>query len=651
MKVNILTAIILLGCVLYAQPDALQIPPGGPIMIDGKIDAKEWQDAVSRDLVGGGKVLLKHDGTYFYVGVRGSGEGWSQLYLSEGTGTDVYVLHASAALGMSTYRRDANGSWQPSNEFFWELRDPTVDAAVSKRMEGYLTKNFWVANNNNMNSKNEIEFKIKPRAAGVREFRIAVEYVVGNTKHFFPAALDDDALESRLALGYTPANLKFDLGKWARIAFEDNRAQADGLDGFWEGEVTRNGKRWRVNLNAAEAGGETKATVDFVDLDVIDVPFPLKRTENGYRLERPQPSGNPIGFDGQIDGDTFAGRWFGFGVEGTFAMKRGTAKPKAFREEEVIFKNGDVTLSGTLLLPSGNGKFPSVVITHGSSPNERTTYKSWARHFANKGIAALIYDKRGAGKSTGNTRAASMENLADDAIAAVQMLKARADIEAAKIGVAGHSQGGWIAPLAASRSKNVAFIIASAAAAVTPAEQSIYHRAGVMRREGMTEAEIEAATKLREKLYELNRKILANEPFQSDRAAISQELIANKDARWFSPAELPPQLAGDIPPRGALELLFFDPAPMWRKLKVPALVMWGDKDTVVPVEKSRKIVEQLQAKAGNKLLTIKIFPGVDHGNNVIGKDGEWDFPRVNTEFDGTMVAWVKELYKKDSGEI
>ncbi|HLA96304.1 MAG TPA: prolyl oligopeptidase family serine peptidase, partial [Pyrinomonadaceae bacterium] len=174
---------------------------------------------------------------------------------------------------------------------------------------------------------------------------------------------------------------------------------------------------------------------------------------------------------------------------------------------------------------------------------------------------------------------------------------------------------------------------------------SIYHRAGVMRREGISEAEIEQATKLREKLYALNRKILNNEPFQADRAAVSQELIANKDARWFGPAELPPQLAGEIPPRGALELLFYDITPVWRKLKLPAFVVWGDQDTVVPVEKSRKIVEDLQAKAGNKQLTIKVFPGLDHGNNVVAKNGEWDFPRTAIDYDRTMVEWVRGLYK------
>lgn len=411
-------------------------------------------------------------------------------------------------------------------------------------------------------------------------------------------------------------------------------------EGYWEGAVTREGKVWRVNANIQ--GGS--ATVDFLDLDARDIPFRLFVDGSRVRLEKAQPNGRPpVIFDGVVDGNRFAGTWSGLGVTGAFELKRSSWADAPPREEEVTFKNGDIELSGTLLRPHRNGKFPAVVITHGSSPNERSGYRSWARRFVAAGIAALIYDKRGAGKSLGDTRAASMEDLADDAIAGLRYLQTRPDIEAAKIGVVGHSQGGWIAPLAATRSKDVAFVIASAAAAVTPAEQSIYHRAGVMRSEGISEAEIEKATRLREKLYQLNRTILANKPYQNDRAAISQELIANKDARWFGPAELPPQLADDLPPLGALRLLFFDPIPMWEKVKVPVLVVWGDKDTVVPVEKSREIIERAQAKARNKALTTKIFSNVDHGNNVVVPAGQWDFPRVSLEIERAMVEWVKTV--------
>jgi uncharacterized protein len=415
--------------------------------------------------------------------------------------------------------------------------------------------------------------------------------------------------------------------------------------GYWTGAVMRNGKTWRVAANISEAKNEVKATVDFLDLDVAELPFPATRSGAKLRLERPQPSGNPIVFDGTVKGDEYSGTWKGFGVDGTFSLKRSEAKPKAYREEEVTFSNGGIKLSGTVLVPNGDGKFPAVVLVHGSSPNERTTYRSWARHFAQNGIAALIYDKRGSGKSTGSTRAASMEDLAGDALAGVRMLKLRRGIDAGKVGIAGHSQGGWIAPLAAARSGDVAFVIVSGAAAVTPAEQSIFHRAGVMREAGIPDAEIAEATRLREKIYLFNRKLLASDrDLPEFKTALSRELADRKGSRWLAPAELPPEMPLETPPRGALELLFFDAARFWPKVKVPVLAIWGDRDTVVPVEKSRSLIEEYLKQAGNRDVTLRMMPGVDHGNNIVPAGAEWDFPRSSPEYDDVMVNWVKSRF-------
>lgn len=414
------------------------------------------------------------------------------------------------------------------------------------------------------------------------------------------------------------------------------------VSGYWVGEVMRNGKVWRVAANISENGSELRSSVDFIDLDVIDIPFPTTRTGEKLKLERPQPTGNPIVFDGTVQGDEFRGSWKGFGVNGTFFLRRAEAKPKLYREEEVTFANRDVKLSGTILIPKGNGRFPAVVLVHGSSPNERTTYRSWARHFAENGIAALIYDKRGSGRSTGNTREASMQDLAADALAGISLLKLRRDVDAGKVGIAGHSQGGWIAPLAAAMSGDVAFVIVSGAAAVTPAEQSIFHRAGVMREAGIGDAEIAEATQLREKLYLLNRKILAGDrDVPQFREALSKELADRKGEKWFAPAELPPELNREPPPRGALDLLFFDAAPVWSKVKVPVLAMWGERDIVVPVEKSRGLIEEYLKRAGNADLTVKILPGLDHSNNRVADPGEWDFPRRSSEHDMVMVDWLK----------
>lgn len=234
-----------------------------------------------------------------------------------------------------------------------------------------------------------------------------------------------------------------------------------------------------------------------------------------------------------------------------------------------------------------------------------------------------------------------MEDLARDAVAGVALLKTLPEIEPRKIGVAGHSQGGWIAPLAAAMSKDVAFVIASAASGVSPDKQSIFHRANVMRESGFSEDAVKIARELRERLYATGRMLLENNPKAAEeRRKISSELEKYKDAPWLEAAALPPNLDNDKPTKGGLELLFFEPVPMWEKVKVPVLLVWGDKDTVVPVTQGRAIIENALKKAGNNNVTVRIFPNVNHAVVLVNQDKTWDFPRVDLNYYAAMAEWT-----------
>ena len=119
---------------------------------------------------------------------------------------------------------------------------------------------------------------------------------------------------------------------------------------------------------------------------------------------------------------------------------------------------------------------------------------------------------------------------------------------------------------------------------------------------------------------------------RTERRKISVELEKYARAPWLEAAALPPNLDNDKPSRGALELLFFRPAPVWEKVKVPVFLVWGDKDTVVPVAEGRKIIEDSLAKAGNKNVTVKIFPNVDHAITLVNAKKGADFPRAALDY-------------------
>jgi dienelactone hydrolase len=125
-----------------------------------------------------------------------------------------------------------------------------------------------------------------------------------------------------------------------------------------------------------------------------------------------------------------------------------------------------VRLAGTLTIPEGQGPFPAVVLVSCSSPQDRDESVAGHKPFlvladdlTRRGISVLRYDDRGQFGSTGDFDSATTEDLAGDALAAVEHLTTRPEVDAQQIGVIGHSEGGYIAPMVAVRSARVAFIV------------------------------------------------------------------------------------------------------------------------------------------------------------------------------------------------
>src|SRR5262249_61237218 len=125
--------------------------------------------------------------------------------------------------------------------------------------------------------------------------------------------------------------------------------------------------------------------------------------------------------------------------------------------EDVRFRSGDIQLTGIVMGPRRKGKHPAIVLVHGSGAENREYMLPWARFLIRQGMVVLGYDKRGVGGSTGDWNTASFDDLAGDVVAAVEYLKKRSDIDPAQIGLLGISQAGWIMPLAAVWSKDIAF--------------------------------------------------------------------------------------------------------------------------------------------------------------------------------------------------
>lgn len=290
------------------------------------------------------------------------------------------------------------------------------------------------------------------------------------------------------------------------------------------------------------------------------------------------------------------------------------AKTLRLKEEEVKFPSGAHALAGTLAPPPAPGPHPAVVLAHGSSPLHRHYFGADPYMYPAHGVAVLFYDKRGVGASTGASTE-SIEELAADLLAGVAYLRTRADIDPKQIGLFGHSEGGWVAPEAAARSKDVAFIITGAASGRSRQENTIYEIEGDMRWSGFSETErAKAAT-----LWKLrNEAVRSNgESWNAWRA----EVLKAKGEPWFSRARTPASVSemNDANRERLMKFIaeerrwWYDPVPAWERITIPALVYESEWDKDVPAQESAAIIERALQKAGNKDYTIKIFPKSQHG--------------------------------------
>jgi dipeptidyl aminopeptidase/acylaminoacyl peptidase len=160
--------------------------------------------------------------------------------------------------------------------------------------------------------------------------------------------------------------------------------------------------------------------------------------------------------------------------------------------ESRTFRSADATLSGTLHLPRGGQTLGAIVVAHSASKPLRDAllYSHLTDMLPSLGIAVLTYDRRGSGQSSGSLRDSDYAALADDALAAVQMLMADSRIDPRRIGIWGLSQGGWLSLLAAARSPDVRFVVSISAPVVTPDVQMMFRSENSLRINGYDDADI-----------------------------------------------------------------------------------------------------------------------------------------------------------------
>jgi uncharacterized protein len=422
------------------------------------------------------------------------------------------------------------------------------------------------------------------------------------------------------------------------------RANAQGtIEGYWEGAVIRDGAARIIKVNFFKEGDALKARFEIPDLITYGLRvMDVKQEASKISLRIPMHG------DVTLSLDAATGEMTGLAGNSVPAisihLKRAVRSAEIpVKREEVQFQNAEVSLSGTLITPAVAGRHPAIVWIHGRGGMIRED-SARAKLFAQHGIASLICDKRGAGKSTGDLSKATIHDLAADVAAAIEFLSRRGDINPSQIGIHGESAGGWIAPIVVTRSKvPVAFVMTSVGPAESLEDQQIHAYEYRLRLSDTrySEAEIELA---KEYARQRMRMIFRNEGLQ-EYEAVANKVKGTRLAQLFIMQQA--QDARDI---DWLRRNNYDPVPDLRKITAPFLAFYGANDYVVPPQENASKLERYLTDAGNKDFKIVTIEGTDHDlsydNNIRRTPGrgledyQWTWGRVAPQYVETMLEWL-----------
>ena len=413
------------------------------------------------------------------------------------------------------------------------------------------------------------------------------------------------------------------------IALWSRPSDAQSVVQHWVGRQLAESSSQVLILNLTTSP-DMKGTVDLPEFGASGIPASKLAVRSGHIHFELVGDNSTAVFDGTIRGDFIEGSWKEGDHAGRFELRLQPAGP-ALIEKAANFANGNVKLSGSLLVPAGKGPFPAVVLIQGAGSEPRSASRFMAEIFVQNGIAALIYDKRGVEGSSGDWRTSSFEDLAGDAVAGVNYLLTQPEISKSHVGLMGSSQGGWIAPMAALVTTKVSFVIVKSAAGVTPEREELDRTELLMHEQGYTAAETQDALRLYKQMIDYAFTGSGWEQLSAAQEKASHEKwggygIFPKDSWWFK----------------FIKLNFrHDPIPVLQKLNCPVLVLFGGKDPNLPVDVSVLNVNKALASAASGSLVV-VFPKAGHDLRDVPTPGEpWSFGKFASGYVDLVTSWVR----------
>ena len=454
------------------------------------------------------------------------------------------------------------------------------------------------------------------------------------------------------------------------VAQEDER-----LVGSWRGELEVGGGVTLTlvfNITQDDAGA-LAGTMDSPDQGAVGIPLTSVSTEGDsvtFSIQAIQGT-----YTGSLseEGDQISGTWNQGPASLPLSLVKGETLPPPERpqepkppypysSEEVTFRNTDagIDLAGTLTIPDGLGPFPGVVLVSGSGPQDRDEslmgHKPFwvlADHLSREGIAVLRFDDRGVGSSGGEFGTATSEDFTTDALAGVEYLEGQDRIATNRVGIVGHSEGGLIAPLAASRSERIAYIVMLAGPGIPGIDILVAQGELINRAAGVPEAVIEMNARVQSTLADI-----AKEEPDPEKAGPLMRSAMREEIALLPPAimeAIPESQIGDAAINTTVNqfnspwfrfFLHYDPRPVLEQVSVPVLAIFGEKDLQVPHELNVPEIEAAFERGNNEAATVRVLPGLNHLFQKAESGAPSEYQQIEETFNQSALELVSSWILK-----
>ena len=406
------------------------------------------------------------------------------------------------------------------------------------------------------------------------------------------------------------------------VASLSNVTHGQDFNGTWEGTVEAGVYSLTLVFHIEQTDQGVTFTWDSPDQDAFDLPATATITGNELNVDIPDAYAK---YKGTLEGNTLDGVFTQMGTNFPLRLTRKVGKDdnnrrpqeaaieadnnKPYHAEEVTFTNDGITFAGTLTLPNSGNHFPAVVLIAGSGPHDRNEevfghkpFLLLADALSRNGFAVLRYDERGVGATVGGNPLAPTEPLATDAMAALRYLKSRPEVDASRVGLMGHSEGGMIAIMnAAKHPDEVPFIVSLAGTGVDGVELGM-QQVRLMNK-AMGKDPDSAVLRLNEELF----KIIAAE---KDSVTLRNKMIAFYQSHPEQLEELGDKMTIDqlVDMTLITSCIFqYDPTENLKRVKCPMLAINGMLDAQVACEENLEAIKRLVPHA-----TVKPYEGLNH---------------------------------------